>query len=109
MIEFACGLMVTTCSWFGFNAIIVTHLFEHTFEFAPIFKDNKLMSRVGNVSIRCYETNPGSMLLIYLWLRQSQTNLCLIAGSIIASENRDCVLAGVLIVKGMVQPDPHIP
>jgi hypothetical protein len=46
MIAFACELMGMTCSWFGFNAIIVTHLFELTFEFAPIVKDNKLKSRV---------------------------------------------------------------
>jgi hypothetical protein len=26
MIAFACGLLIVTCSWFGFNAIIVTHL-----------------------------------------------------------------------------------
>jgi hypothetical protein len=48
MIAFACGLLVVTCSWFGFNAIIDTHLFELTFEFAyvPIVKDNKLRSRI---------------------------------------------------------------
>jgi hypothetical protein len=50
MIAFACGCFVVTCSWFGFNAIIVlhTHLFEVTFEFAPtpIVKDNKLRLRV---------------------------------------------------------------
>jgi hypothetical protein len=44
MIAFACGLMVVSCSWFGFNAIIVFHknLLEDTFEFAntPIVKDN---------------------------------------------------------------------
>jgi hypothetical protein len=33
-------LWVVTCSWFDFNAIIVTHLFELKFEFAPIVKDN---------------------------------------------------------------------
>jgi hypothetical protein len=44
MIVFTCGLLVVTCSWFGFNAIIVTYLFELTFEFAstPINEDNKL-------------------------------------------------------------------
>jgi hypothetical protein len=48
MIAFAYDWYVVTCSWFGFNAIIVlyTHLFELTFEFAPIVKDNKLRSRV---------------------------------------------------------------
>jgi hypothetical protein len=48
MIAFAYGLMVVTCSWFGFNAMIVTHLFEITFEFAhfSIVKDNKLRLRV---------------------------------------------------------------
>jgi hypothetical protein len=46
MIAFACGLMVVICSWFGFNAIIVTNLRELTFEFAPIVKDNKLRSWV---------------------------------------------------------------
>jgi hypothetical protein len=41
-----CGLLVVTCSWFGFNAIIVlyTHLLELTFEFTciSIVKDNEL-------------------------------------------------------------------
>jgi hypothetical protein len=50
MIAFACGMLVETCSWFGFNAIIVfhTHLFELMFELAhaPIVIDNKLRSRV---------------------------------------------------------------
>jgi hypothetical protein len=46
MIAFAYGWYVVTCSWFGFNAIIVTHLIKLTFEFAPIVKDNKLRSRV---------------------------------------------------------------
>jgi hypothetical protein len=34
-----------TCSWFDFNAIIVTHLLKLTFEFAHIVKDNRLRSR----------------------------------------------------------------
>jgi hypothetical protein len=40
--------MVVTCSCFGFNAIIVTHLFELTFEFShvPIVKEKKLRLRV---------------------------------------------------------------
>jgi hypothetical protein len=48
MIAFACGWYVVTCSWFDFNAIIVTHLFELKFEFAhiPIVKDNELRSQV---------------------------------------------------------------
>jgi hypothetical protein len=48
MIAFACAWMVVTCSWFGFNAIIVTHLFELTFDFAyiTIVKNKKLRSRV---------------------------------------------------------------
>jgi hypothetical protein len=48
MIAFSCGLMVVTCSWFGFSAIIVTHLFELKFEFThnPIVKGNKLKSRL---------------------------------------------------------------
>jgi hypothetical protein len=33
----------------------------------------------------------------------------LIAGSIIVSASRECVLAGVLIVDGVVPPDTHIP
>jgi hypothetical protein len=28
----------------------------------------------GNVPTRCYETNPGWMLLSYLWLKQFQTS-----------------------------------
>jgi hypothetical protein len=47
MIAFDFGLMVVTCSWFGFNAIIVTHLFEPTFESAPIVKDDKLRSQAS--------------------------------------------------------------
>jgi hypothetical protein len=48
MIAYACEWMVVSCSWFGFNAIIVTHLLKLTLEFAssPIVKDNKLRSRV---------------------------------------------------------------
>jgi hypothetical protein len=48
MIAFACVLMVVTCSWFAFNAIIVTHLFDLTFEFdhITIVKDNNLRSWV---------------------------------------------------------------
>jgi hypothetical protein len=46
MIAFACEWKIVTCSWFGFNTIIVldTHLLEFTFESAhtPIVKDNKL-------------------------------------------------------------------
>jgi hypothetical protein len=33
MIAFACGLIVAICSWFGFNAIIVTLLFELVLDF----------------------------------------------------------------------------
>jgi hypothetical protein len=69
MIAIACDLLVVTCIWFGFNAIIVTHLFELTFEFA-----HNPIDVVGSVPTRCYETNPGWMLLTYLWLRQFQTN-----------------------------------
>jgi hypothetical protein len=36
MIAFACGMKLVTCSWFGFNTIIVTHLIEPTLEFAPL-------------------------------------------------------------------------
>jgi hypothetical protein len=32
-----------------------------------------------------------------------------VVGSIILSASRECVLAGVLIVKGVVSPDPHKP
>jgi hypothetical protein len=67
MIAFACGLLVVTCSWFGLNAIIVTHLLELIFEFPNIhiFKDNKLRSRVT--------CQPGVMKQI---LDGFQTNLC---------------------------------
>jgi hypothetical protein len=40
------------------------------------------------------------MLLTYLWLWQFQTIQWFIAGSIIVSASRECVLAGVLIVNG---------
>jgi hypothetical protein len=33
----------------------------------------------------------------------------LIAGSIIVSVSRDCVLASFLIVNGLIPPDPHKP
>jgi hypothetical protein len=48
MIAFACGWYVVTCSWFGFNAIIITHLLELTFKYAyfPNVKENELRSRV---------------------------------------------------------------
>jgi hypothetical protein len=48
MIAFSYGLIVVTCFWFVFNAIIVAHLFELTFEFylITIVKDNKLKLRV---------------------------------------------------------------
>jgi hypothetical protein len=41
-------LWVVTCRWFGFDVLIVTHLFELTFEIdnIPIINDNKLRSRV---------------------------------------------------------------
>jgi hypothetical protein len=37
-------ISVVNCSWFGFNAIVVTHLFELAFEFGNnlILKDNQL-------------------------------------------------------------------
>jgi hypothetical protein len=103
MIAFACRLMVLTCSWFGFNDIIVlhTHLFEPTFEVAHfhIVKDNKLRSRVT--------CQPGTMKQILngcCWLICGFNNFKLtcgcIAGSIIVSANRECVLAGVIIVHG---------
>jgi hypothetical protein len=54
MIAFARQLMVLTCSWLGFNIIIVLHtnLFEVTFEFShsEIFKDNKLILRLTSQS-----------------------------------------------------------
>jgi hypothetical protein len=50
MIVFARGLMVVTCSSFGFDAMIFLHihLFEVMFEFSntSIVKDNELRSRV---------------------------------------------------------------
>jgi hypothetical protein len=46
VIVFACVNLVVTYSWFGFNAIIVTHLFELTFELAVIVSDNILRLRV---------------------------------------------------------------
>jgi hypothetical protein len=48
MTAFACGWFVVTCSLFGFNAIIVIHLFELMFEFAtiPLVKEYKMRSRV---------------------------------------------------------------
>jgi hypothetical protein len=44
-----------------------------------------------------------------LWLRHFQTSQRCVAGSIIVSASRDCVLAGVLIVNGWDPPDPHKP
>jgi hypothetical protein len=68
MIAFACGLLIVTCSLFGFNAIIVlkAHLFELTFAFSPspIFKYNQLtfqaMCQAGVIS----QTLDGCCLLI---------------------------------------------
>jgi hypothetical protein len=72
MIAFAYGWYVVTCSWFGCYAIIVTHLLEVTFGFAPIVKDNKLRLWV-TVPTSFYETNSEWMLLPYLWLQQFQS------------------------------------
>jgi hypothetical protein len=97
MIAFACGWLVVTCSWFGFNAIIVTHLFELTFEFAPIVKDNKLRLRV-----MC---QPGVMKQILggcCWLICGFDNFKPTSGWIYNCECKQrkgqCVFAGVLIV-----------
>jgi hypothetical protein len=77
-----------TCSWFAFNAVIVTHLLEFTFEFAhiPVVKDNKLRLRVP--------CKPGGV------MKQTMDGCQISAGSIIVSANRQCVLDGVLIVNG---------
>jgi hypothetical protein len=40
------------------------------------------------VPTRCYQTNPGWMLLTYLWLQQFQTSLCFIGGSMIVSASK---------------------
>jgi hypothetical protein len=63
----------------------------------PHFERQKI-EVAGNVPTRYYETNPGWMLLTYLWLQQFQINQCLIDGSIIVSAIRECVMAGVIIV-----------
>jgi hypothetical protein len=113
MIAFACGVMVVTCSWFGFNAIIVTHLLELTFEFAPIVKDNKLSSWVmcqpgvmKQILDGCYwfvcvfeNIKPSCVLLLdlSLWVQAEEKRVCF------------GVLAGVLIVNGVVLPDLHRP
>jgi hypothetical protein len=68
MIAFACGCMVVTCIWFGSNCIIVLHtyFFELKFEFYPLFYCQRQEIEVaGNLPTRCYETNPGWMLLTY--------------------------------------------
>jgi hypothetical protein len=100
MIAFAYGLLVVICSWFGFNSIAVlhTHLFEFTFEFAyiPIVKDNKLRSWVT--------CQPGVMKQNLVDLTDLFVALIIsnqpVAGCIIVSASRECVLAGVLIVNG---------
>jgi hypothetical protein len=71
-----------TFSWLGFNAIILTHLLELTFEFSPFAKDNKL--RMG---IRCQPR-----------FRIGLDHL--VAGSIIVRASQECVLSGVFIVQG---------
>jgi hypothetical protein len=95
MIAFACGVMVVTCIWFGFNVIIVldAHLVEVMFEFSlnPVVNDNKLRSQVTCQSDSMKQSLDGC-LLTYLWLQQFQTILCFVAGSIIMSTSRECVL-----------------
>jgi hypothetical protein len=93
MIALACLWMVVTCSWFGFNAIIVTHLFEHTFELAnpPIFKDNKMTLRVtcqpgvvkqilGGCWLICgfnnFKPTSGFILKISLWVQAEDKKVC---------------------------------
>jgi hypothetical protein len=88
--------------------VLHKHLFELTFEFCHHCQRQKI-EVAGNVPTRFYETNPGWMLLTYLWLQQFQTNQFLIAGSNIVSAKRECVLAGVLIVNVWDSPDPQIP
>jgi hypothetical protein len=102
---------VVTCSWFVFNVIIVTHLFELMFEFAyiPIVKDNKLRSLVT--------CQPGVMNQYWMdvadlfvastisdvFVASTISNQLVVAGSMIVSASRECVLAGVFIVNGLTR------
>jgi hypothetical protein len=98
MIAFACGWYVVTCSWFGFNAIVVTHLFKLTFEVAPTVKDNKLKSRV-----MCQLGVLKQILDGCCWLICGFNNFKPASGWIYHCECKqriDSVLAGVLIVNG---------
>jgi hypothetical protein len=98
MISFACGWYVVTFSWFGFDAIIVlhTHLFELTFEVAPIVKGNKLRLRVTCLSgVMKKSWMDVADLFVALTISNQP-----VSGSIIVSASRECVLAGVLIVNG---------
>jgi hypothetical protein len=89
-------LWVVTCSWFGFNAMIVTHLFELTIEFShtPIVKDNKLRLQVT--------FQPGVMKKSWMdvaaLLVASTISNQPVARSIIVSASKEYVLAGVPIV-----------
>jgi hypothetical protein len=79
--------------------ILQKYVLELTFEFSHITIWKKI-EVTGNVPTRCYETNPGWMLLTYLQLQQFQTSMCFTTGSIILSIRREFILDGVLIVNG---------
>jgi hypothetical protein len=91
-------LWVVTCSWFDFNVLIVTHLLELTFEFAPIVKDNRLKSHV-TCQIGVMKNSWMDVADLFVALTISNQPV-LIAGSIIVIGIREYVLPGVLIING---------
>jgi hypothetical protein len=105
MIAFACEWKVVTCSWFGFNAIIVldTHLFELTFESA-ILPFSKTINWGCGWRANQVLWNKSWMDVSDLFVASTISNQP-VAGSIIVSASkahRVCFgwLAGILIVNG---------
>jgi hypothetical protein len=64
---------------------------------------------MGKVLTRFHETNPGWMLLIYLYFLIFQTSIWFIAGSIILIASRENALDNGINVKRWNPPDPHRP
>jgi hypothetical protein len=78
--------VIVICNWFGFNAIIVTHLLKLSFEFAhtPIVKDNKLRLRV---TCQPGDINNSGMNVADLLVASTISNQP-VAGSIIVSASK---------------------
>jgi hypothetical protein len=79
-----------TYSWFGFNAIVLTHLFELTFKFTPIVKGNISRTGITRQPGIMKQILDGSSRLELAWTISSHP----VAGSIIVRASKECVLSG---------------